>query len=254
MQNRLNRKQLPHYARIKMFIDLGRLQKYIIDNDYIDYSKFNDIKYSADSNHKAFLVANTFCKDTFFKEDDAPSREGEKYKQLYLTDIDPELKTNSEERLNETHSSIFLRTRRLNPLSKDYIKEADEYNYIHRNEHVRGIFEEILDNFKSQVTRVRLAVIMPGFAIKPHVDYDPSYITRYHIPIFTNHDVKFGAKTKNGDVEYHMAADGSVYFFNAGLVHWVHNGGTEPRLHLLIDTNGQDDLEILEDETEVIYQ
>jgi hypothetical protein len=243
--SRLTRKQLPPYGKVDMTIDIEALRQYIIDNGYSDYSSFNDIKYSADSNHKAFLVANTFCKDTFFKEDSAPSREGEKYKQLYFTDIDPDLKRNSEDRLNETHSSIFVRTRRLNPESKDYIAEADEYNYTHRNHHVKGIFKQILDGFSSQVTRVRLAVIMPGFAIKPHVDYDPSYITRYHIPIFTNDSVKFGYKSAGETVEYSMPADGSVYFFNSGLVHWVSNLGDQPRLHLIIDTNGQDDLKLV---------
>lgn len=245
--NRLTRKQLPAYGKINKTVNLDGLKQYCIDNGYTNYDEFNDIKYSADSNHKAFLVANTFCKDTFFKEEDAPTREGEKYKQLYLTDIDPNLKINTEDRLNETHSSIFVRTRRLDPTSKDYIPEADEYNYTHRNEHVKGVFEEILDSFKSQVTRVRLAVIMPGFAIKPHVDYDPSYITRYHIPIFTNEQVIFGYSTKDGAHEYTMPADGSVYFFNSGLLHWVANNGTEPRLHMIVDTNGQDDLILLDD-------
>lgn len=245
--NRLNRKQLPAYGKIDKTVDIDRLRQYCINNGYTNYEEFNDIKYSADSNHKAFLVANTFCKDTFFKEEDAPTREGEKYKQLYLTDIDPNLKINTEDRLNETHSSIFVRTRRLDPNSRDYIPEADEHNYTHRNQHVKDIFEEILDMFKSQVTRVRLAVIMPGFAIKPHVDYDPSYITRYHIPVFTNDQVIFGYSTKEGAKEYKMPADGSIYFFNSGLVHWVANNSNEPRLHMIVDTNGQDDLVLIDE-------
>jgi len=243
--NRLTRKELPAYGKIDKSVDIDRLKQYCVDNGYTNYDEFNDIKYSADSKHKAFLVANTFCKDTFFLEEDAASREGEKYKQLYLTDINPDLKVNTEDRLDETHSSIFIRTRRLDPTSKDYIPEADEHNYTHRNHHVKGVFEEILDMFESQVTRVRLAVIMPGFTIKPHVDYDPSYITRYHIPVFTNDQVIFGGQTKDGKIEYTMPADGSVYFFNSGMVHWVSNNSDVPRLHLIVDTNGQDDLKLL---------
>lgn len=243
--SRLNRKQLPAYGKIKKNVDILKLKSYCIDNGYTNYDDFNDIKYSADSKHKAFLVANTYCKDSFFKEEQAESLEGEKYKQLYFTDIDPKLKINSEDRLNQTHSSVFIRTKRLNPDSPDYIPEADEYNYTYRNHHVKGIFEEILNQFLSPVTRVRLAVIMPGFTIKPHVDYDPSYITRYHIPIFTNEKVTFGYKRDNKEVTYTMPADGSVYFFNSGLLHWVTNQGTEPRLHLIVDTNGQADLDLL---------
>lgn len=242
---RLTRKKLPGYGKIDKKVDIKRLQYFCLTNGYTDYDTFNDIKYSADSKHQAFLVANTYCKDTFFKESDAASREGEKYKQLYLTDIDPNLKTNTEDRLDATHSNIFIRTRRLDPESKDYIAEADEYNYKFRNQHVRDIFEEILDSFISPVTRVRLAALMPGFKIQPHVDYDPSYITRYHIPIFTNDQVIFGYKDKDGIVEYTMSADGSIYFFNSGLVHWVENKSSMPRLHLIVDTNGQEDLKFL---------
>ena len=64
---------------------------------------------------------------------------------------------------------------------------------------------------------------MPGFTIKPHVDYDPSYITRYHIPIITNDQVLFGGKVKDKITEYIMPADGSIYFFNSGILHWVGN-------------------------------
>lgn len=238
---------MPPYGKIDKKVDLPRLQKYCIEQGYTNYDTFNDIKYSADSKHKSFLVANTYCKDQFFKEDEADSREGEKYKQLYLTDISPDLITNSEQRLNDTHSSIFIRTRRLDPNSKDYVPEADEYNYTHKNDHVRDIFKEILDSFQSPVTRVRLAVLMPNFTIKPHVDYDPSYITRYHIPIFTNEQVIFGYKNKDVVSEYQMPADGGIYFFNSGLLHWVANKSSVPRLHLIIDTNGQDDLTLIDE-------
>jgi len=241
---RLTRKDLPAYAKIQKTVNLERLRQYCIDNGYTDYESFNDINYSSNSNHKAFVVANTYCKDAFFKEENAPSLEGEKYRQLYLTDIDPSKIVNTEERLNETHSSIFIRTRRLDPTSKDYIPEADEHNYTLKNAHVKDIFAEILDLFKSPVTRVRLAAIMPGFTIKPHVDYDPSYVTRYHIPVFTNDDVVFGSRTKQGEIAYQMPADGSIYFFNSGMVHWVSNNGIEPRLHLIVDTNGQEDLDL----------
>jgi aspartyl/asparaginyl beta-hydroxylase (cupin superfamily) len=54
----------------------------------------------------------------------------------------------------------------------------------------------------------------------------------------------FGAKTKDGDISYTMPADGSVYFFNSGMLHWVSNNSDVPRLHLIIDTNGQDDLRL----------
>lgn len=237
-----NRKELPAYCKIHNSVNIKELKEFCIANGYTDYDSFNDIKYSANSNHKAFLVANGYCKENFFKEDGAEFLEGEHYKQLYLTDIDPAKVTTSEELLEDTHATIFSRTKRLDPTSKNYIPEADELNYTNRNKHVAGIFEDILNSFKGQVTRVRLAVLMPGATIKPHVDYDPSYITRFHIPIFTNRDVVFGIKEKKEIHEFKMEDDGSIYFFNSGLLHWVTNYGSEPRLHLVVDTHGQEDL------------
>jgi hypothetical protein len=239
-----NRKELPAFAKLNKKINLEALREYCVANRYTDYEQFNDIKYSANSKHQAFLVANGGCKESFFKEDNAEFLEGEKYKQLYLTEIDDAKVTTDEQTLTDTTSSIFARTKRLDPSSLRYIPEADELNYTVRNAHVKGIFEEILNSFDSQVTRVRLAVLMPEFAIKPHVDYDPSYITRYHIPIFTNDEVVFGVKKGKDKIEFTMPADGSVYFLNSGLLHWVSNNSNQPRLHLIVDTHGQDDLDL----------
>lgn len=238
----LNRKQLPALAKINKKIDLQLLRQYIIDNHYDDYNKYNDIKYSANSNHQAFLVANQYSKENFFKEDKADFLEGDNYKQLYLTNIDPTLIKTSQNKLSSSHKNIFSRTKRLNPKNNSYIPEVDELNYGLRNQHCTGIFAEILDMFKSKVTRVRLAVLKANFEIKPHVDYDPSYITRYHIPIFNNLNVIYGFKVKGEILEHSMIEDGSIYFFNGGHVHWVKNKGNLSRLNLIIDTHGQEDL------------
>jgi hypothetical protein len=234
----LNRKQLPTLAKINKKVDLQLLRQYIIDNHYDDYSMYNDIKYSGESNHQAFLVANKYSKESFFKESGAPLLEGEKYKQLYLTNIDPTLIKTDSNKLN----NIFTRTKRLDPTNSLYVPEADELNYGLRNEHCAGIFNDILNMFTSKVTRVRLAVLSDHFEIKPHVDYDPSYITRYHIPIFNNEHVLYGFRVNKVDKEHQMIEDGSIYFFNGGHVHWVKNLGDKPRLNLIIDTHGQEDL------------
>lgn len=238
----LNRKQLPSLRKINKRIDLQELRDYIKNNHYTDYTKYNDIKYSANSVHQSFLVANQFSKENFFKESYASFLEGENYKQLYLTDIDKSLLKTDHANLANNGQSIFSRTRRLSSASKSYIPEADELNYGIRNQHCSGVFSKILDMFTAKVTRVRLAVLKKSFEIKPHIDYDPSYITRYHIPIFNNEHVVYGFKVKNQDHEYTMIEDGSIYFFNGGHVHWVKNLGNSDRLNLIIDTHGQDDL------------
>lgn len=236
----LNRKQLPFVAVLKNFrVDVGEILAHCRNNDLLDINKYNDIKYSANSKHQSFLVSNEFCKTNFFTEADAPSLEGEKYKQLYLTDFD---ETKASDKVDLHNTNIFERTKRLDPNDPRYLPEADELNYGVRNKYATGPFANILDMFKAKVTRVRLAYLTAGFEIKPHVDYDPSYIVRYHIPLITNNDVIMGFTHKNVDYLYHMPSDGSVYFFNSGIKHWVKNNGKEDRLHLIIDTHGQDDL------------
>lgn len=238
----LTRKQLPPLARIKHKIDITMLREFIRDNHYDDYAQYNDIKYSGASNHQAFLVANQYSKEHFFKEHDAEFLEGERYRQLYLTNIDPKKMTSDNSVLTSTHHTIFSRTRRTDPTSKTYVPETDELNYGLRNEHCHGMFSQILDMFSGQITRVRLAMLGGNFEIKPHVDYDPSYITRYHIPIFNNEQVIYGFKVKNQNLEFNMIEDGGIYFFNGGHVHWVKNMGALSRLNLIIDTHGQTDL------------
>lgn len=236
----LNRKQLPLIAKLNNIkIDINAVLDHCRANGLLDDDKYNDIKYSANSKHQAFLVSNEFCKTNFFTETDAQVMEGERYKQLYLTDFD---ETKASGKVNLHGTNIFERTKRLDPNDPRYLPEADELNYGVRNKYAIGPFEDILNQFKGKITRVRLAYLTPGFSIKPHVDYDPSYITRFHIPLVTNDDVVMGFTKNDGDHVYHMPADGSVYFFNSGIKHWVDNKGVESRLHLIIDTHGQDDL------------
>jgi len=236
----LNRKQLPLVAKLNnMKVDIDAILEHCREHDLLDSTKYNDIKYSANSKHQAFLVSNEFCKTNFFTESDAIVMEGEKYKQLYLTDFD-ETKASGNVSLHGTN--IFERTKRLDPNDPRYLPEADELNYGVRNQYAIGPFEDLLNQFKGKITRVRIAYLTPGFSIKPHVDYDPSYITRFHIPLITNDEVTMGFSKNNNDYLYHMPADGNVYFFNSGIKHWVDNKGTEARLHLIIDTHGQEDL------------
>jgi hypothetical protein len=236
----LNRKQLPHVAKLNnIHVDVESVLDYCHANELLDINKYNDIKYSEGSKHQAFVVSNEFCKTNFFTESEAQTMEGERYKQLYLTDFD-ESKASDKVSLHSTN--IFERTKRLDPNDPRYLPEADELNYGVRNKYASGPFKDILDSFKSKITRVRLAYLTAGFSIKPHVDYDPTYITRYHIPLITNNDVIMGFANKDGEHLYQLPADGSVYFFNSGIKHWVENNGTEARLHLIVDTHGQDDL------------
>lgn len=241
-----NRKQLPRFAALEnTVVDIQQLVTYLSLNNLLDWELYNDIKVSADGNHTSFVKLNAFSKNSFFKEATAESLEGDQYVQLYLTNFDESKR--SETVAAEHNTSIFKRTKRLNPNSTVYSPEADELNYGVRNRYAEGMLGEILDKFKGKVTRARLACLKAGFTISPHVDYDPSYITRLHIPLITNNNVKMYIQRGTDIAEYTMPADGRIYFFNSGLKHWVKNNSTQDRLHLIVDVHGQEDLMDLEE-------
>lgn len=243
-----NRKELPRFGYLSnLTVDIDKVLAQLKTDGLLNWDLYTDIKVSANSKHKNFVIANEFCKDNFFKEEEAPMMEGENYRQLYLTDFD---ETKSEGEVTFEYTNIFKRTRRLNPNKSDYLPQADELNYGVRNKLVTGELEKILDMFTSKITRVRLAYLKDHFDIKPHVDYDPSYVVRYHIPLITNSEVKMFMERNNNVAEMHLPADGKVYFFNSGLKHWVENNGNEGRVHLIVDVHGQSELDHL---VEIIY-
>lgn len=238
------RKQLPRFGYLKdYFVNVDKIVSHLKEKNLLNWHVYNDIKVSANSKHKDFVISNEFCKDNFFIEEGAEMMEGEYYRQLYLTDFD-ESKRSGNVKLQQTN--IFKRTRRLDPQKADYLPEADELNYGVRNHYVEGPLAEVLDMFKGKITRVRLAYLKSHFDIKPHVDYDPSYIVRFHIPLITNTEVRCFMLRGKDEAEVHLPADGKVYFFNSGLKHWVKNDSDQWRLHLIVDVHGQDDLESLE--------
>lgn len=236
----LNRKQLPPFGVLNdIQLDIDEIKVYCEQQGYLNTSLYSDVKASANSDIKQILEANHYAKNNFFKEDDAPSLEGEKYVQLYLTGMDPS-KRSKVFKLEEDNPKI--RFRRLRKGDPHYLPEADEHNYGVRNDRVAGPLEKLLDIFKAPLARVRFAAMAPGFSIKPHTDYDPTYITRFHFPIVTNEKCVLGAEQNGVVTERHMPADGKLYFLNTGVKHWAVNNGETWRIHLLIDVKNQDDL------------
>lgn len=233
------RKQLPAFGKLPhLHFDIARLQQHCKDEKLFDYNRYNDIKVSSNSAQVPFVKANSFNKRSFFQEKNAQDLEGDSYKQLYLTRA-PETILRQRVR-TESSGSPGRRLARLDPNNPAYDPIADEMNYTERSELVRGMFAEILDAFApDQPKRVRLAYLAPLFGIAPHVDYDPSYIVRYHIPIMTNPLCTMNVILHKTQEIRHFPADGSVYFFNAGLKHWAENNSEQGRLHLIVDVHGQ---------------
>ncbi len=270
MRSRKNRKELPALGVVKNIrIDTKSLVEYCISQGLLDTNLYDDINvttraddikmtrfplvngsidpsshFNTNKGMQDFTIANSYCKESFFKEEQAEFLQGEKYKQLYLTEFDSSKRS---KKLSLHETNIFERSRRLNPKHPSYLPEADEYNYGIRNSLVCGEIEKVLDCFKSPLARVRFANLSSNFKLKPHVDYDPSYITRYHIPLKTNENCFICVFGKDGKViKKHFPADGQVYFLNTGLKHWAENNSNENRIHLIVDTKNQEDLSSLQ--------
>ena len=264
--SRKNRKELPALGVVKNIkINTKLLIEYCIDKGLLDNNLYDDINvttrsddikmtrfplvdgrldpsshFNTNKGMQNFTIANSYCKESFFKEKNEGFLQSEKYKQLYLTEFDSSKRS---EKVSLNKTTIFERSRRLNPKHPSYLPEADEHNYGIRNSLVCGEIEKVLNCFKSPLARVRFANLSSNFKLKAHVDYDPSYITRYHIPLKTNEDCLMCVFDKNGkSIKKHLPADGQVYFLNTGLKHWAENNSNENRIHLIVDTKSQEDL------------
>lgn len=238
------RKELPNFGYIaNVSFPIDEILKLCEELDLLNFENYNDIKASSNSKQSLFVRVNAYNKNSFFKEEDAAELEGERYRQIYLTELDPKY---LDQPLDlSSNNSRMNRQRRLDSNSPNYNPVADELNYNTRNHLVTGLFERILDSFSDQITRVRLAWLSPNFSIKPHVDYDPSYITRLHLPIITNEKCQMHVFRNNVEYQAHYPADGRLYFLNAGLKHYASNNSDEGRLHLIIDMHGQECLKNL---------
>lgn len=262
--SRKNRKELPAICVVKdIEVDTEALINYCHKQKLFDTEKYKDINviqyplvkgknipashFNTKRGMQDFTTANSYCKEKFFKEDGAPFLQGEKYKQLYLTEFDSTKKSKNasfDTDISILKTTIFQRSKRLDPDHPSYLPEADEYNYGIRNELVQGEIKKVLNCFKAPLARVRFANLAPNFKIKPHIDYDPSYITRYHIPLITNKDCLMCVIDRNGNkITEHFKNDGRVYFLNTGLKHWAENNSTKDRIHLIVDTKNQRDLQ-----------
>ena len=107
---------------------------------------------------------------------------------------------------------------------------------------VKGTYiEEVINSFKGETHRARVAIMEPGCLIKPHIDYNTDYSVRYHIPLTTNKDCGFFV-IKDGEKIHQQMKPGEVWFLNQGLRHSAWNKGKTSRSHIIISVNGQEDL------------
>lgn len=91
----------------------------------------------------------------------------------------------------------------------------------------------VLDFFACEKTSVRLMKLNAGAVIKEHTDHEMSFEegeVRFHIPVQTNEQVDFYILNEKIPMK-----EGQCWYLNLSLKHRVSNGGTEDRVHLVID-------------------
>jgi hypothetical protein len=107
--------------------------------------------------------------------------------------------------------------------------------YLRRSPYIM----EVMADIGAVWGRSRLMGLGAGAQVPAHVDVNYHWRThlRIHIPIITNPKVVF---TCDGDA-VHMAP-GECWVFDSFRMHNVQNGGTEKRVHLVLDTVGGEEM------------
>ena len=238
------RKQLPAFGYLQNFtVDIPSLVLQLKEMQLLDWDHYNCCKFStADHNYRGLIAASHITYNNFFKEEAADKLESSKFRQIQLTEFVGDHNNRSDDIIE---SSFIERVRRVDHSHPKYLAEADELNYGGRGPLVLGEIEKIFDLFSSRITRARFNYLAAGHEIKPHIDYDPSFITRYHIPVITNPGARMFIDRQGKIHEVYLPADGRIFFFNAGFRHWVKNTSDQDRLHLIVDVHGQQELENL---------
>ena len=123
-------------------------------------------------------------------------------------------------------------------------KRPDERHYNSLRPELEGSYiHEVMNTFRGEATRTRIAILKPGAAIKPHIDYNTDYSVRYHIPLKTNDLCGFDNVDKQGNrEEIHMGL-GECWFLNQGFRHSAWNNGDTERWHLIVSVLPQEDLD-----------
>lgn len=252
------RQHLPLMAKFNFKIDIDRFQKEFYEFGYDDWSLYDGLKKGPGKIEG--LITRRILLEYFLNDQEMSARQGEviaeggeAYKMMCLTQYNPN-KFADKEYLDpvsltdkyEIHDLARKLEKVCDPKNPLYIPEADEKNYDIRNEYCKGYLNEILDiieNNIGHVTRSRLAVLMPGEQIKPHMDINTDKAIRIHIPLLTNEQCVMGVRGKHAEYETHLPADGSIWFLNQGYTHWVKNNGSTPRVHFVAAVVGQNSIE-----------
>jgi len=92
---------------------------------------------------------------------------------------------------------------------------------------------EVLAAFQCEIESARFLRLTVGSNIREHRDFKLGFedgFVRVHVPMQTNRQVEFYL-----DGEFLQMNEGEAWYLNFNLKHSVKNGGTQDRIHLVID-------------------
>lgn len=106
-----------------------------------------------------------------------------------------------------------------------------EKNFSEKNVLYKGYLKEVMERFRSPVTKARFLELMPGGVITGHVDFPYYEQIRVHAVLESNENVWWEV---NGE-RFQIPADGNFYWFDTGKYHAVWNDGETPRVVLSVN-------------------
>jgi len=140
--------------------------------------------------------------------------------------------------------SVRQRLRSVIKLNEDYDPLIDERNYTKMPKKLRGGYiEAVLNMFRANTVRARFVRLRPGETLADHIDYNPKYCLKAHIPMTSQSlsYMKFFHKNL-GEITYRMKP-GRIYVINSGIRHEAINESlVHERIHLVISLDGQQDI------------
>lgn len=246
LKERKNKRDLPFVLRLKKKIDIEKVQTQLANLlSEVDKTQ-GDYRFDRASTEHNYDLSNKEGKNFVSN-----------YSEIYKTYAKIGFQSLSDEAL-ELGKTISKTVDQYTPYERAkgmihtdsifYHPYYDERNYNKKTEFYSGYIGEFLDSFKDDVCRSAAVCLQPGKFLTPHFDIGPEFVVRLQIPIYTNKEAVMGfRKDKDTWHEFHLPADGSIYFVNSGWEHYAVNNGIENRYNIRVCLNGQLELEDAEE-------
>jgi hypothetical protein len=120
--------------------------------------------------------------------------------------------------------------------NSDGVQFAEEKDFTvwHKDlpEYTKYILDQLQEKENVKFGRVRYMRLMPKTGLRVHFDFE----SRYHLALVTNKFAMFGHYYEGSEEVakcYHIPSDGAFYKVDTTLPHFVYNGSTEERIHLV---------------------